>query len=245
MNSVETIQLAALATMPRHGTDSVADIDSRLAPILLRAQDLDRIVKLHERLFASAPLGALRHDSPEFFAHILAGNGAILGLECASGELAAYGVLNLPEADEQHYGHVLGLPQDTWPLLAQLEGVGVDPAWHGHGMQKLLGRWRMETAIELGYRHICATAAPRNFYSWRNLIALGLVIRGLHLLYGGFLRYVFHRDTQSKIQYPVDVTVDVTDHALQQQLFESGAVAHGWRGGPRPDALLFALAGGK
>lgn len=243
MTQADALRRAALMTMPERVVIS-ADTATGLVPICLQLADQERIVELHERLFAQVPQGTFRHDTPDFFARILSGNGAILGLENGAGALVAYGVLNLPEPDESHYGRILGMPPETWPLVAQLEGIGVDASWQGLGLQKLLGRWRMAIAIEIGYRHICATASPRNAYSCKNLISLGLVIRGLHLLYGGCLRYVFHRNVLGNNQYPVDLEIDVADHARQRQLFAAGAIAHGWRDDQGRAVLLFALPGG-
>lgn len=215
----------------------------RLIPAVLAEEDLDAVVALHEAAVASAPHGTVRHDAADFFGRILAGDGALLGYRLDGGSLAAYGVLSFRAADEAHYGRILGLAESEWPRLAQLEGISVDRRWQGLGIQRLLGLWRIATAEALGYGHVAATAAPENFYSWRNLLALGLVIRKLELLYGGFPRYVLHRELGRRTSYQADWTVEVGDLPRQRSLFAAGAVAYGWRGEPRPVALLFARAG--
>lgn len=212
-----------------------------LFPEVLVTADLPRIVNLHEQVFAASPPGTVRHDVAPFFAGVLDGKGGILGFLTESGELAAYGVLTFPAPDEMHYGRSLCLPEAEWPLLAQLEGVSVGSAWQGLGLQKRLGFWRIQTASILGFRHVSATVAPANFYSLKNLLALGLSIKGLHWLYGGLQRYVLHRDLLEMSVDKADREVDAADLGLQEALFAQGARAHGWRGEPRPDTLLFAI----
>lgn len=239
MTSVASIDRAAANALPARAAAPAA-----LAPRILAADDVPAIHDLHRRLCASAPPGSLRQDSNDFFRGILAGKGAILGLEATDGALAAYGVLSLPAPDDFHYGRIIPLPENLWPQIAQLEGIGVAPAWQGHGLQQWLGLWRMNTAIELGYRHICATVAPENFYSWRNLLALGLRIRGLHPLYGGYARYVAHRDALAPAQPAPDREIAVADLRTQTEAFAAGGFAYDWRGSP-PESLLFALPGGR
>ena len=243
MNDPALIRQAAATALPIRSAFGSAGFDADLVPHIFAANDASAIQDLHEHLFAEAPQGSFRHDSPDFFQRILAGDGAILGLCTKEGALAAYSVLSLPKPDEFHYGRLIELPEACWPQIAQLEGIGVDPQRHGQGIQKWLGLWRMNTAAELGYRHLCATAAPMNFYSWRNLLSLGLVIRGLHSLYGGFLRYVLHRDIHASFATTLDREVAVADHPTQTELFAAGGKAWGWRGSPRPETLLVAMPG--
>lgn len=213
----------------------------RLFPAVLTTADLPHIVSLHEEVFSASPPGTVRHDDAQFFSGVLDGKGVILGFLSESGELAAYGVLTFPEPDEMHYGRSLGLPEAQWPLLAQLEGASVGSAWLGLGLHKRLGRWRIETASILGFRHISATVSPANSYSLKNLLALGLSIKGLHWLYGGLQRYVLHRDLLEKSVDEADREVDAADLELQETLFAQSARAYGWRGEQRPETLLFAI----
>ncbi|MEI7432159.1 MAG: hypothetical protein WCL27_17065, partial [Betaproteobacteria bacterium] len=214
MISLDKIHQAALQVMPVCQGINASGPDSGVTPKILQEEDLSRIVELHESVFRTVPAGLVRHDPEDFFHRVLVERGAILGFEFGEDSLAAYGVLTFPESDEMHYGRILDLPDTEWPLLAQLEGVSVDPRWRGHNLQRQLGLWRIATASALNYRHICATAAPENFHSWRNLLSLGLTIRQLSLLYGGFPRYVHHRDLCQESSYSMDREVDVDDLAL-------------------------------
>lgn len=233
MRTARQIAQAARCAMPAAGT---------LYPRLLAAADAERVSALHESVWAAAPAGTVRRDQPEFFAGVLAGGGAILGYETADGRLVAYGVLTLPEPLEEHYGRLVGLSEQAWRDMAQLEGIAVAEGWRGQGLQRQLARWRIDTAAVLGLRHVCATAAPANFRSWGNLMTLGLGIRCLSTLYGGALRYVLHRDLGQP--WPpagaASRRVAVEDLAEQRRLLAGGAVAVAFAGGRCPQALLFA-----
>lgn len=237
MRPARPIAQAAQGAMPAAGA---------LHPRVLELADVDRIVALHEDVWAAAPAGTVRHDPPSFFAGVVAGGGAILGYETADGRLAAYGVLTLPVPDGEHYGRLIGLAEPAWRRMAQLEGVAVAEAWRGQGLQRHLARWRMDTAAALGRHHICATAAPANFRSWGNLMALGLGIRRLVMLYGGAPRYVLHRDlARPWLADGVSLRrVAVGDLAGQRRLLAAGAVAVAFAGGGRPHTLLFSPPAG-
>lgn len=243
MTAVTDIRRAAQETRPDAiiARNALGDT-SILRPVLLGVGNADRISELHERVYAGALPGTMRHDRPDFFAKVAVGGGAIVGFEDAMGRLAAYAVLTLPSRNASHCGELLGLKPVA--LIAQLDGVAVDPAWRGNRLQRHLARWRMAAAARLGRRHICSTAAPRNIYSWMNLLSLGLVIRGLHVMYGGSQRYVLHCDMQSTASAPAIHEIAVSDLDRHRELLDAGYAAVGWTGGQRPDALLFACLGG-
>lgn len=214
-----------------------------LQPVVLLAGDVDRVSELHERTYAGAVPETMRHDQPAFFAEIAAGGGALLGLEGPGGGLVAYGVLSLPGPHASPCCRLLGLAPSS--PVAQLDGIAVDPAWRGNGLQRRLGQWRMATAARLGHSHICSTAAPRNVHSWMNLLSLGLVIRGLHVMYGGSLRYVLHCDLEAAAPVAAVREIAVSDLDRHRELFKVGCAAIGWTGGARPAGLLFACPPGR
>lgn len=209
-----------------------------LRPVVLSASDVPRVSDLHERVCAEAAPDTVRHDPPEFFLRVASGEGALLGFEGAEdGRLAAYGVVTLPGPETNHCGRLIGLAEG--PLVAQLNGVAVDPSLRGNGLQRHLGRWRMATAARLGRRHVVSTASPHNVPSWVNLLSLGLVIRGLHVTYGA-LRYVLHADLEADTPRAAIRPVGLDDLAGQRTLLAAGWAGVGWTGGRRPEALLFA-----
>lgn len=209
-----------------------------LRAVVLGASDVSRVSDLHERVCAAASPDTVRHDPPEFFIRVASGEGALLGFEGAEdGRLAAYGVVTFPGPDTDHCGRLIGLADG--PLVAQLNGVAVDPSLRGNGLQRHLGRWRMATAARLGRRHVVSTASPRNVPSWVNLLSLGLVIRGLHVTYGA-LRYVFHTDLEADMPRGDARPVGLDNLAGQRKLLAAGWGGVGWTGGRRPEALLFA-----
>lgn len=243
MTTATTLQQAAQAVIPGRVAGTAPWGDGRLTPRVCGRGDIQRIIALHERTYAACPAELVRHDTPEFFERVLGDGGVTLGFESESGELVAYGILHLPDpGDASHYGRIIGLDAAELPLVAQLEGVSVEPSWRGKGLQRQLGAWRIDTAVKLGYRHICSTAAPGNYFSWKNLLALGLVIRRLKPMYTGSPRYLLYRDVRHDVAYRADLEVAIQDVDLQRHLLDIDAVAHSWRGEARPEALVFALA---
>lgn len=241
MSAVATLRQAALDCRPAPLAVERNGRRAMLRPVVLGMEDCERIQALHETVYALTSPALVRHDTPEFFAGVLAGGGAIVGDVDDDGELAAYGVLTLPAADGPHYGRLIGLPAAEWNSLAHLEGVSVAPAWRGLGLHCRQGAWRIAIAVRLHCRHVCATAAPGNANSWKNLLDLGLAVRDVRDLYGGYLRYVLHRDHGREPRFGPDREVAAADLAEQRRLLAAGFVAHAWRGRHGEETLLFAM----
>lgn len=222
-------------------------------PFVARLLDPSAFVEIrhihHEVLRLVPEPGIVRVDTDEFFAYHLSGEGCTLGI-FVDDRLIAYAILGLPETPAypyDHFGQDLGLPTADRFQLAQLIGVGVLPEWRGNQLHRWLSEWRLDLARAAGKRHAAAVASPRNPFSWRNLLAVGLRIKGFKLLPGNMLRYLLHTDLQASS--PPDrttaIAVPATDTATQQELFRQGywgyaAVAtHGtilriWYARPRP-----------
>ena len=156
--------------------------------------DLPDILALHRlSLSQAAKPGLVKPDQPQFFAEHLDLRGRILGVREA-GRLIAYAVLGLPNPGGPNMGEDLGLPAAAFPLVAHLAGAAVQPDARGHGLQLRLTEERIALAQASGRRHVLSTVSPFNYFSWRNLIAHGLLVRRLKTKYGGHLRYVLHRE---------------------------------------------------
>lgn len=161
---------------------------------LLGEADLAQVLALHElSLSLARKPGLIKPDAPQFFAEHLAARGRILG-EFDGDRLIAYAVLGLPNPGDPNFADDLGLPEAEKPRVAHLAGAAVHPDWRGRGLQRRLTAKRLELAARLGRVHAISTVSPFNYFSWRNLIAHGLVVRRLIVKYGGHLRYVLHRE---------------------------------------------------
>lgn len=194
---------------------------------LLEPASLAEVRHIHREVLRLVPEpGIVRADSDEFFAHHFSGEGRILGVFVAE-RLIAYAVLGLPATPDypyEHFGDDLGLPAAGRGSIAQLIGVGVLPEWRGNGLHHRLCEWRLELARATYRSHVAALASPRNPYSWRNLLAVGLRIKGTKLLGGDKLRYLLHVDLRGSP--PPDrataAAIEATAIADQRALLERG-----------------------
>jgi hypothetical protein len=177
-------------------------------------------------------------DSRDYFASHIDGHGLILGVFVGD-DLVGYGLISIPANDAENYGTFLGLPHDEFSLVGQLEGAAVHHDWWGRGLHNMLARWRVACLHNAGYRHICATVAPRNTWSLNNLLRVGMTVRQIATLYGGLTRYVLQWEGPS---YPAlksapgDIPVSLDDLEAQRGLIAQrargailqGSAADGW-----------------
>jgi GNAT superfamily N-acetyltransferase len=161
---------------------------------LLAEAELPQVLELHELSLALAGKpGLVKPDEPRFFGEHMSARGRILG-SFEGDRLIAYAVLGLPNPGGYNLGDDLGLQARELARVAHLAGAAVHPDWRGRGLQRQLTAERLALAERFGRVHAISTVSPFNYYSWRNLLAHGLLVRRLTSKYGGHLRYVLHRD---------------------------------------------------
>lgn len=200
------------------------------------------VVALHRRVRDAMPPGTVAKETDRFFADHVEQCGCILGL-FAEDALIAYGVLGLPGPDDPNFGDMVGLPETARRRVAHIDGVSVTPAWRGNRLQRVLVKWRLDVAADVGRAIALSTAAPGNLPSVCNLLAEGLTIRALLERFGGW-RYVFRRDLDT----PLPPTpgrgrwIDLDDMETQQRLFQEGAIAWSLKSTGTKHRLWFAPA---
>ncbi len=161
----------------------------------LGESDLDAVYALHRlAIDAVGRPDLIKPESKDFFRRILSGGGLVTGA-FEKDRLLGYGVLQLDLPPSEDARPELGLATEV--RLAKLAGASVLPDAWGAGIHDALIRMRIDDAIEVGVRHLYATAAPGNFRSWENLVEAGFSVRGLIQKYGGHLRYLLHRDLEA------------------------------------------------
>jgi hypothetical protein len=188
---------------------------------LLTIADLDALERVHRDIVDRAPLGTVARETSAFLASHLETDGYTVGL-FLEGRLVAYGILGLSGAAHGRLGSLLGLSKQRCERLAVLDGIGVVPALRGRGVHGYLNRVREALADRHGRPLIAASAAPANPVSWRNLMRLGLDVRGLARMFGGHWRYLMLRDESSIPADAPAALVDALDIAHQQRLLERG-----------------------
>jgi hypothetical protein len=188
---------------------------------LLTIADLATLERLHHDILARTPAGTVALETTEFLAAHLGADGYTVGLFC-EGQLIAYGILGLSGAAHERIGGLLGLSAQSCERLAVLDGVGVVPAFRGHGLHGYLNRVRGALARRHGRPLLAASAAPANSVSWRNLMRSGLEVRGLARMFGGHWRYLMLRDESGiPADRPAEF-VEALDIPRQQQLLDLG-----------------------
>jgi hypothetical protein len=188
---------------------------------LLTIADREALERVHRDIVARAPVGTVALETTAFLAGHLGADGCTVGL-FFDGQLIAYGILGLSGAAHGRLADLLGLSAQRRDRLAVLDGVGVVPALRGRGAHRYLNRVRETLAERHGRQLLAASAAPANPVSWRNLMRLGLEVRGLARMFGGHWRYLMLRDESS---FPADAPAEIVgalDIARQQRLLDLG-----------------------
>jgi hypothetical protein len=188
---------------------------------LLTLADLDALERLHRDIVAGAPPGTVARETRAFLAGHLGAEGCTVGL-WVDRELVAFGILGLAGAAHRRLGDLLGLSAESRERLALLDGIGVVPALRGRGAHGCLCRVRAALAHRYGRQLLGATAAPANAVSWRNLMRIGLEVRGLARMFGGHWRYLMLRDESTTPPAAPAEFVDALDIARQQRLLDLG-----------------------
>jgi hypothetical protein len=188
---------------------------------LLTIADLDTLERVHHDIVARAPLGTVALETTEFLAGHFGAEGHTVGL-FLEGQLIAYGILGLSGAAHERLAKLLGLSAQERKRLAVLDGIGVVPAFRGHGAHGYLSHVREALAGRHGRPLLAASAAPANGVSWRNLMRLGLEVRGLARMFGGHWRYLMLRDDSCVPADAPAVFVDALGIEHQQRLLDRG-----------------------
>ncbi len=150
--------------------------------------------------------------------------GLIAGLREES-KLVAMRYVTFPRNGEHPLADALELTAEERVGLVYLKATMVDPAYRGNGLQHRLTEWMMNYAGLMGYDRFMATIHPENVYSLRNMLDLGLGVRGLAKMYpnaehpDGMWRLMLYGDRREAKPSGDQVAVPLTDvDALQDGL---------------------------
>lgn len=190
----------------------------------LGKDDVDEVFTLHRRVIRTLPSDLVAREIREFFLDHVEYKGRLLGLFTRQG-LVAYAVLGLPGPAHANFGTDHHLPADQMLRVAHLDGASVDPLYRGNHLHRLLVHWRLDEARAAGRPIVLSTTAPGNFHSLDNLLACGLLIRGLMRKFGGW-RYLLRRDLDLDVAPAGSGQwVDAEELTVHAALLQAG-----WRG---------------
>ncbi len=129
-------------------------------------------------------------DDEDFLAAHVKEQGFILVAEEA--ELAGMLVVRFPFLAPDHLGRDLNWPEERLPQACHIETLAVHPRYRGKGLQRALLS-AAETMLDAAYTDVLATVAPANAASLRNFIRAGYGVVAQVKKYGGYERYILHK----------------------------------------------------
>lgn len=135
----------------------------------------------------------------------------------------------IPGKRNDNLGYELNLRDDVIDLIFHLEICLIHPNYRGYALQTKMSRWLIEQLQQNERsRYLCETAAPHNYGSVKNTLAIGALIVQLKRMYGGLDRYIFFQDLKSplKINEATKREVLLKDTNVQEQLFLEGYVGY-------------------
>jgi len=191
---------------------------------LLGADDVDRLMELHEEIIASLPDPLILYRRDACFFRECVTEGCVAG--ALDGErLFAYAALFVPGLARTNYGRDLGLEGDELMAVGHLAGSAVAPPYRGNRLQRELVALRNRYAVRSGRHHMCGEVVPTNVISIINHLAEGFYLSGHRIDDYGDRCYVLHADLRHEpSRVPGDETVEipVSDIAGYVELIADG-----------------------
>lgn len=131
--------------------------------------------------------------SPELFTERLVSKKLVVGVE-VEGELIAFGIIQIPGESKENLGTDIGMAQGDLLNVSHIQFIVVHPHFRGNSLQNKIAKYLLSIIKEMKYQYVLGTISPDNYYSLKNMLQLGFVIRELKEKYGGKLRYIIYKD---------------------------------------------------
>lgn len=191
---------------------------------LLRPDDVDDLLALHEEIMDSLPdpLLLYRRDA-EFFLECLT-DGCVAGALHGS-RLMAYAALWVPGLDRPNYGRDLGLEEEELPAVGHLAGSAVAPPYRGNSMQRELVALRNCYAARSGQYHMCGEVVPTNIISIINHLSQGFYLTGHRIDEFGDRCFILHADLRReprRVEGDETVEAPIRDLDRYMELVDGG-----------------------
>ena len=172
-------------------------------------------------------------DSKDFFMEkIFDGKGLLIGV-FSEGKLVAYRSVSFPMDSTRNFGKDhKNIPPGELSRVMHLEATVVHPDFRGNSLQEKMSRYALDFGKARGILHVCTTISPYNYPSLKNIMSLGLTVRGLERIenkeYGGKLRFLMTMDFRDKpkILYDDSISVNHSDIEEQKELLRMGYIGY-------------------
>lgn len=168
-------------------------------------------------------------DSKDFFMEkIFDGKGLLIGVLC-EGKLVAYRSVSFPMNSARNFGkdHE-NIPEDELSRVMHFEATVVHPDFRGNSLQEKMSRYALDFGMAHGMLHVCTTISPYNYPSIKNIMKVGLTVRGIKRIdneeYEGKLRLLMAMDFRDKpkMLYDDSISIDHRDIEKQKELLRMG-----------------------
>jgi len=203
--------------------------------IKLGMDDVDEMKKLESEIIAG--LESPDAYSPDEKEDILEDmeNGAMIFGVFVKGKLRAYRYISFPKRTEANYGRDIELKGKELDKVVNFTSTIVHPEYRGNRLQRKTMKHALEQLGGTEYRYLISTVSPINYYSLKNMIRSGFVIKKIKRKYGkiadeidGKMRYILFRDINDNMvkRYSKTIVVNNTEIDLQKNLIKNGYIGY-------------------
>ena len=136
--------------------------------------------------YAKGNTDFLRRNTYETLAVCFGGQSEVLGAFDGD-KLVAFGILFVAGEGKENLAHDVDEIEDIL-TSANVKLIIVRPDYRGNGLQRELVARLEKTAVDAGFKWLCATVAPSNNWSYDNFIKSGFALNKILTKYGGLTR---------------------------------------------------------
>jgi hypothetical protein len=201
----------------------------------LRIEDVDEMKALETEIVAELEdSDAFAPDEKNEILDDLERGAMIFGV-FVKGKLMAYRYISFPKRTEANYGRDIGMNGSELDNVVNFTTTIVHSEYRGNRLQRKTMKHALEQLKGTEYRYLIATISPLNYYSLKNMIRSGFVIKKIKLKYGkiadeidGKIRYILIRDINDDIRkkYRKTIVVNNTEIDLQKNLIKNGYLGY-------------------
>ena len=158
---------------------------------LLRADEVDMVMALQERVHANMPDPSLLAPEHRWEVEESVVLDACIGILDGK-RLCAFALMVLNrDCEGRNKGQSYGLPPEE---CVTFDTAFVDPDYRGLGMQAFLLKVRNDIAVRAGAKYAFVTVSPDNLHSLNNLQKDGFEVLERKRMYSGYDRYVMRKE---------------------------------------------------
>lgn len=157
-----------------------------------------QILALQEKIKQSLPdQTTYRIDPPTYVYKHFQRNHNVIGA-FYQGELVGYHIISFPGLRNENFGTDLAFEEEQLLKSAHFETTAVHPLHRGNQLLKKMAVIHLRILDNKDYTHVLCTVSPANYFSLKNVLELGFVIRAIKEKYYG-LRYILYKSLDQPI----------------------------------------------